>query len=141
LIERALQKPSIDLVNDIALPLPCTVLADLFCIPPERRADFYRWANDMTQFFGGASERIEDDAEKANVGAASLNRYFTELIASRRQRPEGDFLSQLLKNQPAMGLDDSEVISQAVMMLVAGTITTTDQICNNMYTLLTEGPG
>jgi cytochrome P450 len=140
LIESAGRADGIELVRQIALPLPNTVLADLFCIPPQRREDFYQWSNSMTQFFGGASEDVQSDAAAADLGAASLKAYFTELIAARRARPEGDFLSHLLKNQQAMGLDDSELISQAVMMLVAGTITTTDQICNNMYGLLTEGP-
>lgn len=144
LVEDAARGPTIELVRQVALPLPCTVLADLFSIPPERRADFYRWANDMTQFFGGASEDVERDAAKADAGAGGLREYFTELIAARRQRPEGDFLSNLLQHQASHAgrgaLDDSELISQAVMMLVAGSITTTDQICNNMYGLLTEGP-
>lgn len=141
LIQKVAGKKSFELVEDIALPLPCTILADLFCIPPERRADFYRWANDMTQFFGGASENVEQEAGAANTGAGGLREYFTQLIAERRRKPEGDFLSHLLQNQPSMGLDDSEVISQAVMMLVAGSITTTDQICNNLYAILTDGPG
>lgn len=144
LIDSAARGSAIELVSQIALPLPCTVLADLFSIPPERRADFYRWSNDMTQFFGGASEDVERDADKANAGAGALSRYFTELIAARRKEPAGDFLSNLLQHQasnPGRGeLDDSELISQAVMMLVAGSITTTDQICNNMYGLLTQGP-
>ena len=130
----------IELVSQIALPLPCTVLADLFSIPPESRSDFYAWANAMTQFFGGASEDIERDAKAANNGAGNLHRYFTELIAKRRASPAGDFLSNLLEHQKEIGLDDDEVISQAVMMLVAGSITTTDQICNDMIQVLEHGP-
>ncbi len=130
----------LELVRDLALPLPCEVLADLFAVPPERRADFQRWSNAMTQFFGGGSDTVERDAFHADEGAASLHGYFTELIAARRRRPQGDFLSRLLAGQAALGLDDDEVISQAVMMLVAGTVTTTDQLCNNAYVLLTQGP-
>ena len=140
LIDGAARGEAIELVAQVALPLPCTVLADLFSIPAERRNDFYTWSNHMTQFFGGASEDIARDAGLANTGAGNLREYFTELIARRRQKPEGDFLSNLLQHQAAMGLDDSELISQAVMMLVAGSITTTDQICNNTYAMLTEGP-
>lgn len=147
LIGKVAGKKRFELVAEIALPLPCTILADLFSIPAERRQDFYGWANDMTQFFGGAGNDIEQEAGAANVGARSLDGYFRELIAERRRAPAGgketerDFLSHLLEHQAAMGLDDSELVSQAAMMLVAGSITTTDQICNNMYALLAEGPG
>lgn len=140
LVELAAAADTLELISQIALPLPNIVLADLFSIPQERRRDFYRWANDMTQFFGGGSDDIEGDAAKANAGAGSLRDFFTELIAARRQAPADDFLSNLLQHQASLGLDDSELISQAVMMLVAGSITTTDQIANNMYALLTEGP-
>lgn len=127
-----------DFVESLALPLPNIVLADLFSIPAEDRPNFYRWANHMTQFFGGASENIELDAENADSGAAQLKKYFTGLIAERRQHPAEDFLSHLLKNQRNLGLDDDEVISQAAIMLVAGTVTTTDQISNVMQLFLSN---
>lgn len=128
---------SIDFVQKVALPLPNIILADLFSIPAEEREDFYRWANHMTQFFGGASEDFMTDAENADVGAASLRSYFTRMIEDRRKNPRNDFISHLVQNQGS--LDDNEVVSQAAIMLVAGTITTTDQICNNLYALL-RGP-
>lgn len=140
LVEKASGGDTLELISQIALPLPNIILADLFSIPAERRTDFYRWSNDMTQFFGGGSADVETDAAKANAGAGNLREYFTELIAARRKAPSTDFLSNLLQHQQSLGLDDSELISQAVMMLVAGSITTTDQIANNMYALLTEGP-
>jgi len=123
-----------DFVADLALPLPNRVLADLFSIPESRRLDFYRWANDMTQFFGGAA----DGAEAANRGAQELREYFSELIVERREDPADDFISHLLRNQGTMV--DDEVIAQAAIMLVAGTITTTDQLANNLFQLLEMWP-
>jgi cytochrome P450 len=124
----------VDFVNQIAVPLPNILLADLFSIAAERRPDFYRWANHMTQFFGGASENILLDAENADTGAAELRDYFMQLMQERRQEPASDFISHLLNNQGS--LEDSELVSQAAIMLVAGTVTTTDQICNNLYGIL-----
>ncbi len=76
---------SLEFVSEVALPLPNIILADLFSIPSEKRQDFYRWANHMTQFFGGGSENILTDAENADRGAYELREYFTELIHSRRK--------------------------------------------------------
>ena len=63
--------------------------------------------------------------------------YFKDLIQKRRAAPGEDFLSVLLQYQTHYGLTDDELISQAIMMLVAGEVTTTDQMCNNLYTLMT----
>lgn len=126
-----------DFVEQIALPLPNILLADLFRIPEEQRRDFYSWANHMTQFFGGGSTDILSDAEKANEGAAQLQNFFTQMIARRRKKPHEDFIGHMV--QHGGELQDEEIISQAAIMLVAGSITTTDQICNNLYGLLHSG--
>lgn len=127
----------IELVEDLAKIIPSTILADFFRIPLSERNEFYEWSNNMTQFFGGASQYRDEDGIKVNQSARHLKEYFTDLIKKRRKKPENDFLSILLKNQQAFNLNDEEIISQAIMMLVAGQVTTTDQLCNNIYTLLT----
>lgn len=138
LIEHAEKKGFIEFVSDLALPLPSAVLADLFHIPKEKRADFYRWSNNMTQFFGGASQYRNEDGIEVNQSALALKTYFSRLMDERRQNPQDDFLSIMVSNQHTYGLSDDEVVSQAIMMLVAGSVTTTDQLCNNMYTLINE---
>jgi cytochrome P450 len=129
-----------EFVQEVAMHLPATILADLFEIPSPIRKDFYQWSNTMTKFFGGASDYQNKDGVEVNDAAQNMRILFEGLIKERREKPKKDFLSIMLMMQKKMGLTDGEVISQAVMMLVAGTITTTDQICNNTYTLLTE-PG
>lgn len=140
LVEKAAARDAVEFAGELAAPLPGTVLAELFCVPEERRAEFFRWADDMTQFFGGASRDVEKDAVRANASAVRLREYFRELVAERRREPREDFLTRLLEHQKALGLEDDELISQSVMMLVAGTVTASDQICNVMNGLL-EQPG
>src|SRR3990167_2884079 len=139
-IKKCSTKGYIELVEDLAKIIPSTILADFFHIPLNERNDFYEWSNNMTQFFGGSSQYRNEDGIKVNHSAKSLRYYFTQLISERRQHPQNDFLSILLKNQTAFGLTDDEIVSQAIMMLVAGQVTTTDQLCNNIYTLMTA-PG
>jgi cytochrome P450 len=91
----------------------------------------------MTQFFGGASTYTNDEGIEVNQSALNLKTYFIDLIEERKKHPQNDFLSILIKNKETFGLTEDEIISQAIMMLVAGQITTTDQMCNNLYTLLT----
>lgn len=137
-IDKIIKKRSLDVVEDLAKIIPSTILADFFHIPESERQSFYDWSNNMTQFFGGSSQYRNEDGIEVNHSAKSLRDYFVDLIARRRANPQDDFLSMLLKHQQAFGLDDDEIISQAIMMLVAGQVTTTDQFCNNIYTLMTE---
>lgn len=139
-ILKCLQQGYIELVEDLAKIIPSTILADFFHIPEEERETFYHWSNNMTQFFGGASQYRNEDGIEVNASARNLREYFTDLVEKRRKQPGDDFLSILLKNQQAFDLTDEEIISQAIMMLVAGQVTTTDQMCNNLYTLMTS-PG
>ncbi|WP_419420124.1 cytochrome P450 [Legionella sp. D16C41] len=125
-----------DFVTEIAQVIPSTTLAELFAIPEEERLDFYNWSNNMTQFFGGSTTYFNEDGIKVNTSAQNLYNYFAALIDQRRAKPSNDFLSVLLEHQAHFGLNDEEIISQAVMMLVAGQVTTTDQMCNNLYTML-----
>lgn len=137
LIATAAAKGEIEFVKDIAEPLPSIVLADLFGIQEHERKDFYIWSNQMTQFFGGASQYRNEDGIEVNKSAVALHSYFAEKLKHRRLEPSDDFISVLLANQARLELSDDEVIAQAIMMLVAGQITTTDQFNNNMYSLLT----
>jgi cytochrome P450 len=128
----------IELVEDLAKIIPSTTLAEFFDIPESERNNFYNWSNNMTQFFGGSSAYQNADGIEVNSSAKNLREYFTGLIADRKANPQNDFLSILLKNQQAFGLTDDEIVSQTIMMLVAGQVTTTDQLCNNIYTLLSD---
>lgn len=141
-LQRVAEQSTFDFVSSIAEIIPSSTLAEFFAIPAEERQAFYDWSNNMTQFFGGSTSYLDADGIKVNQSAASLYHYFAGLIAKRRAllQPETDvapdFLSSLLLHQQAFALSDDEIISQAVMMLVAGQVSTTDQLCNNLYTLL-----
>lgn len=127
-----------DFVSQMAQTIPSVTLAELFAIPNSERMDFYHWSNNMTQFFGGSTSYKDEDGIKVNHSAKQLYLYFSDLIVSRRQKAGHDFLSILLEHQTHFGLSDDEIISQAIMMLVAGQVTTTDQLCNNLFILLSE---
>lgn len=128
----------IEFVEKVAKKLPSTVLADLFSIPEGDREEFFKSANIMTGFFGGASQYRNEDGIEVNSAALALKSYFEKLIVERKKNPGQDYVSILLRAQPMSGLSDEELISQLIMMLVAGQVTTTDQINNIMFFLATK---
>jgi len=135
-LESFSQNKPYEFVQQLAQTIPSTTLAELFAIPESERMDFYEWSNNMTQFFGGSTSYYDEDGIQVNNSAKYLYQYFSDLIQQRRKRVGEDFLSILLAQQQHFGLNDDEIISQAIMMLVAGQVTTTDQMCNNLYTML-----
>jgi cytochrome P450 len=132
-LHNAFKKNEIEFVDEIAKVLPSSVLADLFSIPARDRENFFKWSNAMTAFFGGASQYRNEDGIEANQCALHLKSYFQELMALRKKDPGSDYLSHLVGAQKTFDLTDDEIISQAIMMLVAGQVTTTDQINNIMF--------
>lgn len=118
---------------DISKKLPSTILADLFSIPEKDRENFFNLANIMTGFFGGASAYQNADGIEVNNAAKALKTYFEQLIVERRNSTGEDYVSILVRAQKMTQLTDEELVSQMIMMLVAGQVTTTDQINNIMY--------
>ena len=87
----------------------------------------------MTGFFGGASKYQNADGIEVNNAAKSLKEYFEKLIIERRSSNGEDYVSIIVRAQKMTQLSDDELVSQMIMMLVAGQVTTTDQINNIMY--------
>ena len=54
LLDAALPRGRMDLIDDLARPLPAIVIAELFGIPPQDRETFHQWSMAGARFFLGA---------------------------------------------------------------------------------------
>lgn len=136
LIEKGREGNGIDFAEEVAKHIPSTVLADLFQIPESDRPQFYDWSGTMTGFFGGGSGYENTDGIRVNHAATQLKSYFKDLLKQREKKPLDDFFSGMIRVAQRFGLDEDELISQAVMLLVAGQVTTSDQMNNVLFLLL-----
>ncbi|MFJ6382735.1 cytochrome P450 [Kitasatospora sp. NPDC092039] len=119
----------VDLVEELAGPLPVTVICQLLGVPPVDRASVSSWSTDL--FATGDHERI-DAASHALAG------YMAELISSTRVRPNRSLLSDLIAvhDEDSGRLSEDELLSLAVLLLVAGHETTTAAIGTAVLALL-----
>jgi len=136
LLDAAMPKGRMDLISDLAGPLPAIVIAEVFGIPPEDRETFHQWSMLIARFFGGAIGNSEEAARAANEATVLLERYFLNLLEERRRQPSDDLMSLLLQGQADGRLTPEEVSSQCIMMLIAGHVTTMDQLGNTVLALL-----
>jgi len=125
-----------DILAEFALPLPLTVISDLFGVPTEARQDFVRWTNVL---FGVD----EGDAARLPEARRWINDYLARLIASRgRATPladaeQGTLLDGLIAARDEGGqLNDDELVAMAFLLLVAGYETTVNLISNGLLSLL-----
>jgi cytochrome P450 len=129
----------VELISEFATPLPIRVISELLGVPGDEQDDFRRWATVVL------AEPQETDVVLEAFG--SIHRYLTELIAHKRQAgsqlaaPAADGADLLLalaalQHEDDRRLDETELLSMAFLLLVAGFTTTTHLIGNGMLCLL-----
>jgi cytochrome P450 len=119
-----------DVVRDLAYPLPVTVIADLMGIPSELRADFKRWSDALVS---GEPEEDEEQQQERIAELKQMRSYFTQILQERRHHPQDDLISHLLEAQiDGQHLSDIELLGFCILLLVAGNETTTNLISNSI---------
>lgn len=126
----------INLIADLAYPLPATVIGELFGAPVDDAHLFKLWSSDLGAF-QGVGRGDADVVGAATSSLVAMRGYMSDLADAKRSRPGDDLLSALV------GLDDElsedELLSFCVTMLTAGHETTTSLIGNGMLALLSQG--
>jgi cytochrome P450 len=138
LLDAVRDRGTMDVIADFAYPLPVMVIATMLGVPPEDRAHFKKWSDEISILFGGdASSLPADEARRAVASRLELVDYFRGIVARRRQQPADDLLSALVRAEEDGGhLTEDEVYSNAVLLLIAGNETTTNLIGNGLLALL-----
>ena len=135
ILDRAAERGSMELVDELAFPVPFQVISDLLGMPTEREAEIREWSQTLT----AALEPTADEAvlADADVAIGHLGTYLDEVIADRRQHLGDDLLSQLLVVEEAGDrLSHAELRSFVVLLYVAGHETTVNLIGNGVLALL-----
>lgn len=125
-----------DVVRDLAHPLPATVISGLLGVPAEDRNQFKVWADSILSF-QGAGVLPAGFLERSQESLLAMRDYFRGLIAERRLHPHDDLLGRLVEAETGGDrLTEAELMTTSVTLLIAGYETTTTLITNGLYTLL-----
>ncbi len=125
-----------DLIRDLAYPLPVIVIAEMLGIPPQERDQFKRWSDEIAATLGGPFTPPEV-LERARKSANELADYFRGVIEEWRREPAEDLISGLIAaEEQGQILSEDEMLATAMLLLVAGNETTTNLIGNGTLALL-----
>ncbi|HTO55618.1 MAG TPA: cytochrome P450 [Myxococcota bacterium] len=123
-----------ELVTELAAPLPVRVIAEMLGVPPEDHVRFRDWSNELVRSLG---EATPEDHRAAMRAGDQLDRYFEAIIEARRRAPKDDLISALVAAEDAGDrLKRNEMLSTLTLLLIAGNETTTNLISNATLALL-----
>ena len=133
----AVQEPGrLDILLDIAHPLPTIVIAELMGVSTGDRAQFKRWSDDIVATLGGGLT-APNLLERAAQSGRELSDYFRDVIADRRREPKEDLVSVLVAaTDQGDVLSEAQLVATCVVALIAGNETTRNLIGNGMLALL-----
>ena len=102
LLRRALEKGSMDLIEEFAYPIPVNVICEMLGVPVEDHERFKGWSLDIARGLDSILLPRDSEVPKRSVASrTALAEYFRELIAKRRASPRSDLLSALIAAEEA----------------------------------------
>jgi cytochrome P450 len=137
LIDEAQARGSLELIGDLAAPLPVAVIASMLGIPTEDHGRFKQWS-DAVAAIANLPENLTDDIVRhAATAFGELTNYFRGLIGRMRSgHGQGLLAAMAAAEEQGDRLTEPELYSNAVLLLNAGHETTTNLIGNGTLALL-----
>ena len=138
LIDAFIDRGSVDLIPEFAVPLPVTVIADILGVD---RADIWTFKHWGDLMISGNIDLLSHERRREVAHAVvELHEYFVPRIEERRRQPTDDLLS-IMVNTEVDGeppLTTEELLPIIDQILLAGHETTTNLIGNAMLVLLDD---
>ncbi|NJR52715.1 MAG: cytochrome P450 [Leptolyngbyaceae cyanobacterium CSU_1_3] len=117
LLDRVAEHGQMDFMQNLAIPVPIIIIAEILGIPLEDREDFKRWSDGIVTL--------------DPIALQSMGDYFRDLIKQRRGKPSHDLISDLIAaHEGGEKLTAQELVDFCIVLLVGGNETTTNLLGN-----------
>ncbi len=138
LLDRASGGSGFDVSGEFAFLLTAYVLADFLGVRKEDRERVVHWSMDFIDYFNIAPI-TETTTRKMVASGLELMDYTQMLLDERKRSPQDDFLGQLSKIEAEEGsITNSELVGNAMLLLLAGHIAVRNLLGNAIWLLLTH---
>jgi cytochrome P450 len=131
LLDEVQDRGRMDVLTDLAAPLPVRVITQMMGVPPGDREHLRALADKLLYINRGEPDRMRPLTE----GIRGMLAYVAPLVEARRVRPEDDFISVLAQGEVSGVLNRQEVLANTALLLFAGHETTMNLICNGALAL------
>ncbi|MEM7033395.1 MAG: cytochrome P450 [Chloroflexota bacterium] len=136
LLDKVFDQGEMDIVADLAYPLPVIIIAEMMGVPADDHVVFQEWSQIMIKGLDLAEISEQLDAKLTHAVDAFVN-YFQALIDARRHEPKNDLLTALVQAEESGDkLTEHELHTTLRLLLIAGHETTVNLIGNGMLALL-----
>jgi cytochrome P450 len=137
LLDRHRAAGRMDLIKDLAYPLPFTVICDMLGLPLANHSEIKAWSDDISRGLDAYGESAFAIAMRGERARRKLREYLRGVIAERRKAPRQDLLSLLIAAEEAGDkLSSGELVETCMLLFLAGHETTMNLIGNGTLALL-----
>jgi cytochrome P450 len=135
LLDAAEDKGDVDLMRDLAVPLPVLVIAEMMGVPKSERPHIRMLAEKLLHAGRGEPDRMQIVAEGMQ-GMQGMLDYVNPMVDERINDPKDDFISVLASGEKSGVFTRQQVLVNTSLLLVAGHETTINLICNGALALM-----
>jgi len=136
LIDLVLGDGQMDIISDLAFPLPVILICEMLGLPPEGRTQFKECSNLLVEFMGTGRPRI-DVGLRTQKSVLELKGYVETIFDERRRQPKDDLITRLVSVDGKVdSLTNDELFGMCVQLLMAGHETSMSLISNGLLALL-----
>jgi len=136
LLDEVQPKGRMDIILDLAEPLPAIVTAEMLGVPVEDRDKLKFWSANFAEMLGNFQHNPERTPKILQI-VQDMTAYFQETILRLRDHPREGLVHSLMTAEiDGDRLTDEEVVANSIVTMVGGLETTTNLIGNGILTLL-----
>ena len=136
LLDAVQEKGSMDVIADLAEPLPAIVTAEMLGVPVSDRHRLKEWSANFAEMLGN----FQHNPERAQLMLRTVDEmtaYFRDAVREISKHPREGLIHSLLTAEiDGDRLQEEEVVANTIVTMVGGQETTTNLIGNGLLTLL-----
>src|SRR5437016_538473 len=136
LLEPLLQRGHMDVIKDLAAPLPAIVTAEMLGVPTSDCDRLKAWSADFAEVLGNFQHN-PDRASRTLKCVEEMTVYFREAIRRLKAEPRAGLINSFMTAElDGDRLTEDEIIANCIVTMVGGQETTTNLIGNGVLSLL-----
>ena len=136
LLDKVQDKGRMDVIADLAYPLPAIVTAEMLGVPTSDWQQLTAWSADFAQVLGNFQHN-PDRAPRVIKSLQEMSAYFRAAIKEQRKNPRDGLIHAYMTAEiDGDRFTEDEVVANTIVTMVGGQETTTNLIGNGVLTLL-----